>query len=263
MRRRVPTFDTATAREQWDHAAEAWDRMLATGNDPYRTEFFGPAQVARCGDVAGRAVLDLGCGTGYLARELARRGAAVTAVDLSPRMIERARANEDEVTARIDYRVMDAQEVGSSLPPASFDLVTACVSLQDMPEPRRALAGAHAVLGPGGRFVVCNTHPCTDTPVRRWDAGPGVAEPGLTVGDYFARGPLEFPWQSARYLYPWVSTWLHATLADWTGWFLDAGFRLRALEEPVPPAEAIARWPELARAAIVPHFILFELAKEP
>jgi len=86
------SFDADSVRAAWDRAADAYTAGQAAGRDYYRTEFFGPAQVALCGDVHGLRLLDVGCGSGYFAREMARRGARVTAIDVSPRMIELPRA---------------------------------------------------------------------------------------------------------------------------------------------------------------------------
>ena len=81
------------------------------GEDYYRYEFFGPEHVELCGDVEGLEVLDLGCGTGYFAREMARRGARVTAVDLSPKMLAHARRLESEDPLGIRYVESDAAAI--------------------------------------------------------------------------------------------------------------------------------------------------------
>ena len=72
MRKRPTNFNTELARKQWDYAAEAFAELQASGNDYYRTGFFGPAQIDLCGDVSGLAVLDIGCGAGYFSRELSK-----------------------------------------------------------------------------------------------------------------------------------------------------------------------------------------------
>jgi 2-polyprenyl-3-methyl-5-hydroxy-6-metoxy-1,4-benzoquinol methylase len=75
MPKPVARFDAESVRDSWDHAASAYAQGQASGCDHYRYEFFGPAQVALCGEVRGMSVLDVGCGNGYFAREVARRGA--------------------------------------------------------------------------------------------------------------------------------------------------------------------------------------------
>lgn len=255
MPERTDRFDAELAREQWDRAAEAYAHAQRTGEDYYRSEFFGPAQVELCGEVDGLRVLDLGCGSGYFSRELARRGASVVGVDLSPEMIARAKEEGGE---GIDFHVMDAVEIGSAFPAASFDLVTACVSLQDMTEPERILRAAHVVLRPGGRALVCLAHPCTDTPYREWHRDERGNKLSLGISDYFYRGPVTYRWTNPRYLYSWTTTALHVPLADWVRWLLDAGFTIEGLHEPRPTEEAVARRPGLEDARMVPYFVILD-----
>ena len=76
-----------------------------------------PCLLELLGDVTGRSVLDAGCGEGYLARVLAGRGARVTGIDLSPRLIEIAR--EKDTAGEIDYRVADLSQPLASFSDAS------------------------------------------------------------------------------------------------------------------------------------------------
>src|SRR5919199_1527942 len=130
---RARRFDAESVRAAWDRAADAYAEGQASGLDYYRLEFFGPAQVAMCGEVAGLRLLDVGCGSGYFAREMARRGARVTGVDLAPRMIEHARREEAASPLGIQYAAADAADIGELFGERSFDIATSCVALQDMP----------------------------------------------------------------------------------------------------------------------------------
>src|SRR5919202_2740933 len=90
----------------WDEHADAYARVVAERDqgDPERTPLVARL-LERLGDVAGREVLDAGCGEGFLSRMLAARGARVTGLDLSPRLIQLARDKDPQGT--IDYRVAD------------------------------------------------------------------------------------------------------------------------------------------------------------
>jgi len=57
-------FDAGSVRDAWDRAADSYADGQAAGIDHYRSEVFGPAHADLCGDVAGLALLDVGCGTG-------------------------------------------------------------------------------------------------------------------------------------------------------------------------------------------------------
>ena len=252
-------FDTDSVRESWDRAAAGFDRAVASGLDYYRLEFFGPAQVALCGDVRGSRLIDVGCGSGYFAREMARRGARVTGIDISPRMIALATQHETDAPLGIAYQVGDAADIASHVAAASFDMATSCMALQDMPNAAAVLRSGHAVLRPGGRFVASITHPCSDMPFRRWERDEYGQKRWLCVDRYFERRPIEYTWE--RFGEPVTTVATHATLEDWFGWIHDAGFQLRAFQEPSPTPEALRRTPDLEDAARVPYYVFFDLVK--
>lgn len=252
-------FDIETARGDWDAAADAYADAQATGLDVYRLALFGPAQVALCGEVRALRVLDVGCGSGYFAREMAQRGALVTGIDLSPAMLAHALELEAAAPLGIRYLTGDAARLQEQIAPASFDLATACLALQDMPDIPAALAAVHQALRPGGRLVMSIAHPCSDTPFRRWAKDATGAKQWLCIDRYFDRGPVRYDWKGWKYGF--ATTALHATLEDWLGWTFDAGFTLRALREPRPSAAMVRAHPELDDAARVPYFLLLDLAR--
>ena len=101
----------------------------------------------------GQTVLDLGTGTGSLARGFAARGATVTALDISPQMLEAARRISAEEGKTIDYRLARAEDTG--LPAGAFDVVSAgqCWHWFD-----RAAAAREVLrlLRPGGKLVIAH-----------------------------------------------------------------------------------------------------------
>ena len=110
------------------------------------------AWLDRAAPLAGRA-LDVGTGLGDTAEDLARRGLAVVAFDVSPTAIAQARARAPSTT--VDYRVLDLLDLPAELT-GGFDLVVECYTLQVLPtEPRRrAIAALRATLAPGGMLLV-------------------------------------------------------------------------------------------------------------
>jgi ubiquinone/menaquinone biosynthesis C-methylase UbiE len=259
MPKDISSFDVVAARTAWDDAADAYERGQASGRDYYRHEFFGPVQVTMCGEVAGLHLLDVGCGSGYFAREMARRGAHVVGVDIAPRMIDHARRHESSSPLGIDYKVGDAAEIAGSFPSGSFDMATSCMALQDMPEVPAVLRAVHVVLKPHARFVVSITHPCTDTPFREWQRDETGQKRGLCIDRYFDRVAVEYRWRG--WDYDFTTPAVHAPLEDWFGWILDAGFQLRAFREPRPSTEALRERPDLEDAAKVPYYVIFDLGK--
>jgi 2-polyprenyl-3-methyl-5-hydroxy-6-metoxy-1,4-benzoquinol methylase len=250
-------FDSQSVREQWDLAADAYARGQAAGFDHYRYEFFGPAHAAQCGEVQGLSLLDVGCGSGYFAREMAARGAQVTGVDISPRMIALADEHETTSPLGITYRVVDVANLSSAFEPQSFDMATSCLALQDMPQPGKVFSGVHRILRHGGRFVASIEHPCTNPPFRAWERDARGLKRWLCIDRYFERGQREYIW--SRWPGAFTTTANHAPLEDWFAWIVEAGFQLRALREPRPDESAVRARPALADATRVPYFLIFDL----
>src|SRR5256885_1301775 len=96
-------------REIWNKNADFWNARMGDGNEFHRT-LIGPAQERLLDLQPGETVLDIGCGNGQFARRMAQLGARVLAFDLSPRMIDIARANAPENQERVEYRVVDATD---------------------------------------------------------------------------------------------------------------------------------------------------------
>ncbi len=140
----VAKFD-ASASGFWDPQGEFRPLHLL---NPVRLGFIS----ART-SLAGRRVLDVGCGGGLLAEALARAGAQVTAIDLAPGMIEVARLHAAEAELAIDYRIAPAEELAAARP-HGFDVVTCMEMLEHVPEPAAMLATLSQLLQPGGDLFV-------------------------------------------------------------------------------------------------------------
>src|SRR5262249_24522581 len=123
------------AREAWNAGAEAFIQFVDSGADYYRHLVHGPALLAACDDLRGERALALGCGHGHFSRLLARAGAAVTGIDISDNLLARAVEAEAAEPLGISYLLMDAADVARHFEPDTFDLVTGCMSLQDMADP--------------------------------------------------------------------------------------------------------------------------------
>jgi len=133
-------------------AARFWDihgdfRPLHLLN-PVRLQF-----VTARAPVAGRRVLDVGCGGGLLSEALASTGAQVCGIDLAPGMIEVARLHAAESRLTIDYRVASAEELAQRQP-GYFHVVTCMEMLEHVPDPAAMTATLARLLAPGGALFV-------------------------------------------------------------------------------------------------------------
>ena len=252
-------FTDDEARTGWNRGAEAWREFVRSGADYYRLEVHGPALLDACQPLEGLRALDLGCGEGYFSRELARAGAAVTGVELSENMLRQAQAQEEEDRLGIDYRLSSAADIGRHWKPESFDLVTGCMSLQDMSDGGRVLRAARELLSVGGRMVFSIPHPCTDTPFREWERDEHGQKKALKIDRYFEGGPAVCAWNMGRLIAQWETPCWRRTLTEWTTITAGAGFLIRRLLEPRPSEEQITLRPELEDCFRLPYFLIFDL----
>jgi 2-polyprenyl-6-hydroxyphenyl methylase / 3-demethylubiquinone-9 3-methyltransferase len=107
---------------------------------------------AIAGGLAGKRVVDVGCGGGIFAEALARLGADVTGIDLSDKGIGVARLHQYESGTSVDYRLVAAETLALEAPGA-FDVVTCLELLEHVPEPASTVAACAALARSGGTVV--------------------------------------------------------------------------------------------------------------
>ena len=138
------TFETLTPAEVYDHYL-----------GPAIAEPFARALIRRAAPRAGQRVLDLACGTGVVAREVAPlvgTGGKVVALDISPAMLDVARSRPAPPGAMIEWRQGDATAL--DLPDQSFDFVFCQQGLQFFPDRPAALREMRRVLTSDGRAAL-------------------------------------------------------------------------------------------------------------
>ena len=100
--------------------------------------------------LAGKRVLDVGCGGGILAEAMARLGATVTGIDLSEKPLKVAQLHLLESGLAVDYLGISAEEMAEKKP-NSFDAVTCMELLEHVPDPSSTVAACARLVRPGGR----------------------------------------------------------------------------------------------------------------
>ena len=135
----------ALARRWWDPAGP--QRPLHELN---------PARLGYVRDrvaIRGARILDVGCGGGLLSEAMAREGADVTALDLSPDLVEIAKLHLLESGLKVDYRLQSVESLAAAAP-ASFDAITCMEMLEHVPDPGSILSACATLLKPGGRLFL-------------------------------------------------------------------------------------------------------------
>lgn len=148
-----PAVFKETTRRQWDEAAEAWNRWT-----PLLDSWLGPStelMLDRMGLTQGSRVLDIAAGAGSQTLNAARRvgpSGHVLATDLSPEILQHAKANADLAgLSNVETLVVDGEDVGG-IKAQPFDAVMSRVGLIYFPDQHKALTGMRAQLRPGGRI---------------------------------------------------------------------------------------------------------------
>lgn len=149
--------DRPIALEAYEELADAY--AAAVDTKPHNAYYERPATLSLLPDIAGKRVLDAGCGPGVYSEWLLNRGAEVVAIDSSPRMV--ALANE-RTGGRAAVRVADLNAPLTFLEEASFDVVVSPLVLEYVRDWRATFSEFRRVLVPGGSLVVSVTHPFFD-----------------------------------------------------------------------------------------------------
>jgi SAM-dependent methyltransferase len=241
------------SRSWWDRDADAYHAEHG--------EFLGDAGFVWCpenlreddahllGEVAGRTVLEVGCGAAMCSRWLAARGARPVAFDLSAGMLRHARAGGARTGIGLPLVQADAQY----LPFRSdlFDIAfTAFGAVPFVTDSARVMREVARVLRPGGRWVFATTHP------MRWPFPDDPGPAGLMVlMSYFDRRPY------VEYAEDGTPSYVehHRTMGGRVREIVAAGFRLVDLIEPEWPAGHTQEWGQWSpmRGALLPGTAIY------
>jgi SAM-dependent methyltransferase len=143
---------TGIIRHHWDRRAPTFDDEAGHGlvSDDQRRAWLD--LLSRFSGRSPQQVLDVGCGTGFLALRFAELGHTVTGIDLSPQMIDRACRKAEQAGLKLDFRVGDASALDCG--DETYDLVAARHVVWNLPHPERGVAEWLRVLRPQGRLIL-------------------------------------------------------------------------------------------------------------
>lgn len=213
------------ARNQWALDPIEWGTW---GNPEDRLQMLPP-------DMAGMDAIELGCGTGYVSYWMTRRGAQVTAIDISAEQLETARALGAEYGADITFLEGNAEKTG--LPDGSFDFAISEYGASIWCPPETWLREAWRLLRTGGRLVFLGNHPLSliCSPL---DGSPAEARLHRPY-----RGLWGADWTKVEFEPSGVC--FNLTHSGWMDLFAEIGFGVTRYQELYAPEEALG-----TRAAI-------------
>ncbi len=245
-----------SSTRSWNGAADDW--VAHADSNDYHNFFLMPKMLEMIGEVGTRKVLDLGCGEGSYSRELARRGAEVTGVDGSARLIEVARERARAGGLDVEYIYANASAM-DDVASASFDLVMAAMSLMNIEDYLGAVRECNRVLKTGGELLMSTTHPCFSAPVSEWIKGDAGEMRYYAVDRYFERAAWEDR-ITPKFRLPTIRR--HQPLGDYMDALLQAGFALREFQEPCATEEDVKRSARFEQMTRVPYFLFMRWKKE-
>ena len=213
---------------------------------PHNAYYDRPAVVGLLPDVQGKNVLDAGCGSGWYTAWLLERGARVTGIDMSPKMIEHTR---QRTNGRVTLHQADLSQPLDFLPDAAFDLVVSGLAIHYVSDLPGLLGEFHRVLRTGGLLVFSTGHPIDEL---RFSAH----------GNYFETELVSATWRKLS-IEPVEVPWYRMPLSAFTEGLWQAGFVIERLVEPRPTPEFKQADPEdYEKLMHMPAFMCIRARKE-
>jgi 2-polyprenyl-3-methyl-5-hydroxy-6-metoxy-1,4-benzoquinol methylase len=197
--------------------------------------------------LAGKRVIDLGCGAGDFCREAVGQGAVgVTGVDLSERMLAEARAAGEHPAIRyVHAAVEDFRYEGEPV-----DLVISSLMLHYVKDYAQLVAQVRRWLAPGGLFVFSVEHPICTALLNGWCRDSDGRKVHWPVDGYKDEGVRERRWMVEGVIK------YHRTVETYVNTLIDAGFVLWRLLEPEALPQYVAQQPDLAEERRRPPFLV-------
>ena len=209
----IDPLSDAKIVDSWHHNAAPWTAAVREGRIESRSLVTNRAIIETVLRRSPTSVLDIGCGEGWLVRELAAHGIRAIGVDVVPELIEQAtRAGGGE------FRVASYESIAEGHLHLTVDVAVANFALLGKDSVNNLIRQAPALLTRGGALIVQTLHPVVAT-------GDLSYEDGWRSGSWAGFSP--------DFTDP--APWYFRTLESWVGLFAESGFRLSELREPLHP----------------------------
>lgn len=199
--------------ESWSKNAPPWTVAVREGQIESRRQITDQAIIDAILSRSPRSVLDIGCGEGWLARELTLRNIRVIGIDVVPELIENAQR-----AGGGDFHTVSYEEIAAGKLRVLVDVIVCNFALLGKESVEGIFRVAPLLLNSRGSFIAQTLHPmlaCGDLPYRDgWREGSWVG---------FSTAFID------------AAPWYFRTLESWITLFVNNGFRLREVREPLHP----------------------------
>lgn len=199
--------------ESWSRNAPAWVIAVRDGQIESRWQITDRAILDGVLSRSPRTVLDVGCGEGWLARELAARNIHVVGIDVVPGLVAEARRGGGG-----EFHVLSYEELAAGKLGVAVDVVVGNFALLGKESVEGVFRAVPSLLNRHGLFIVQTLHPvmaCGDSPYRD--------------------GWREGSWAGFSSDFTDPAPWYFRTLESWTKLYVDNGLRLLEVREPIHP----------------------------
>lgn len=249
---------TEKAKRDWNRLAETY-RANCQEPGTYNKIVEIPAMFSLIGGVKGKKVLDAGCGHGHYSLLLAKKGAKVTGIDISEKMIELAKKDAVKASTQCQFLVCDMQDL-SMFNSDSFDLVTSSLVVPGLDDIRKAFSEVYRVLKLKGIFTFSATHPVAEK--GHWERDSHDRKLHRNFDDYFDRSIVNATWYAKDGRKVVETSFRHRTVQDYFDALTSVGFVVERLVEPEPMDKGKTLNIDVyENAKRIPYFILFKARK--
>ncbi len=202
-----------------------------------------PVMLELLGELAGRRVLDLGCGDAGLGRYALAHGCrAYVGIDGSQNMVSAARNSLAGTTGEVIHAAIETW----TYPDATFDLVVSRLAVHYIADLEFVCAEVFRTLAPGGRFVFSVEHPVITSSDHGWQSGQ---RQGWLVDNYFDTGPRVTSWLGGQVIKH------HRTVEAYLGAMQATGFVVESVRESHPRHALFSAEAEYERRKRIPLFL--------
>jgi len=247
---------------QWavtDHPAQYDEHAFATAYGERRAQSGGPNELIEqpalkslMPHLEGKDLIDLGCGTGDLARWALENGVAtLRGFDASNRMIVRARASTDDQRATFDIGDIERLRLDAS----SADVVMSGLAMHYVAHFPALMRKVARWLRPLGSFVMSVEHPIMTCAARGWPLADDGTRQHWPVDHYLDEGARNVRWLGAEVRRE------HRTVASYLNAVIDSGLTIVRVLEPGPDTRDLELWPALASHRRRPPFLVIRADK--